>query len=324
MTLSEKIECTSYPPDSTIDIDDPSPTHVFLQYVDDQVHDSWDTAKLAVIGAQRLLCYHELPKEWQENEYVLTGYRFYETHRDCLRSIFMLHNETLNIWSHLLGFIFFSYFSVSTFNSYFPEASISDRTIFATFCIAAIKCLLCSSFYHTYICHSKHKTFAATLDYIGIAFLIAASVLVTEFYGFYCRPVARTRYMIFTGIVSSFGVILPFNPRWDTKAFRPIRISVFLALAFSSVVPVVHLIILNGFWPTIKFLQWLLVSVSMYLLGVIFYANRFPEKFYPGRFDFAGMTSHAIWHVFVCFGIYFHYIASLHFYKHREEFGCTT
>jgi predicted membrane channel-forming protein YqfA (hemolysin III family) len=33
-------------------------------------------------------------------------------------------------------------------------------------------------------------------------------------------------------------------------------------------------------------------------------ANRFPEKFFPGKFDFAGLTSHAIWHVFVCLGIF--------------------
>lgn len=45
----------------------------FLQYMDDQVHDTWDSAKAAMIGAQRLLHLHELPKEWQENEYVLTG-----------------------------------------------------------------------------------------------------------------------------------------------------------------------------------------------------------------------------------------------------------
>lgn len=45
----------------------------FLQYVDDQVHDTWDNAKSAMIGAQRLLHIHELPKEWQENEYVLSG-----------------------------------------------------------------------------------------------------------------------------------------------------------------------------------------------------------------------------------------------------------
>ena len=33
-------------------------------------------------------------------------------------------------------------------------------------------------------------------------------------------------------------------------------------------------------------------------------ANRWPEKKFPGKFDYLGMTSHAIWHVFVCFGIY--------------------
>lgn len=46
----------------------------FLQYMDDQVHDTWDNAKAAMVGAQRLLQFHELPREWQENEYVLTGY----------------------------------------------------------------------------------------------------------------------------------------------------------------------------------------------------------------------------------------------------------
>lgn len=45
----------------------------FLRYMDDQVHETWDTAKAAVVGAQRLLQFHELPKEWQENEYVLSG-----------------------------------------------------------------------------------------------------------------------------------------------------------------------------------------------------------------------------------------------------------
>lgn len=41
--------------------------------MDDQVHETWDSAKAAVVGAQRLLQFHELPKEWQENEYVLSG-----------------------------------------------------------------------------------------------------------------------------------------------------------------------------------------------------------------------------------------------------------
>ncbi|KAG0169363.1 hypothetical protein DFQ30_003710 [Apophysomyces sp. BC1015] len=293
--------------------------------MDDHVHDTWDTAKKAatVLGAQRLLHIHELPIEWQENEYVLSGYRFYQNSRDCLKSIFMLHNETINIWSHLLGFIFFAGLSIYGFHRHFPEASISDRTVFMTFCGAALKCLFCSSIYHTFICHSRTnvKAFTATLDYIGISFLITASVLVTEYYGFYCSPV-KAHYMVFTSIVGSVGIITPFFRHWDTKPWRPIRIAVFLSMAVSSIVPVCHLVWRSGFGPTLSFLHLAAVSVTMYILGVVVYVNRYPEKMYPGRFDFAGLTSHAIWHVFVCFGIYFHYLAMLHFYAERYAYGC--
>lgn len=156
------------------------------------------------------------------------------------------------------------------FQHHFPDATTADSAIFLTFCIAALKCLFCSSFYHTYICHHKIKGFAATLDYIGISFLIAASVLVTEYYGFYCQDTIRNRYMVFTAFVSSFGVITPFFKFWDTREFRPFRIAIFLALAFSSVVPVLHLVKLQGFWKTWDFLFPAMISVCQYLLGVLF------------------------------------------------------
>lgn len=54
------------------EIEDADRTHI-LQYVDNQVHETWDSTKAAMIGAQRLLQFYELPKEWQENEYILSG-----------------------------------------------------------------------------------------------------------------------------------------------------------------------------------------------------------------------------------------------------------
>ncbi|KAI8340375.1 hemolysin-III related-domain-containing protein [Choanephora cucurbitarum] len=296
----------------------------FLQYMDDQVHDTWDNAKAAMLGAQRLLQFHELPKDWQENEYVLSGYRFYQTSQACLKSIFMLHNETMNIWSHIIGFVFMTCLSIYGFDRHFPDASFKDRTVCMTFCIAALKCLFCSSIYHTFICHSHRqiKSFTATLDYMGISFLITASVLVTEYYGYYCRPMMRARYMIFTTLVGSVGLFAPFLDKWDTKALRPLRIAVFISMAVSSAVPVFHLAYLNGLRATWQFFELAGVSVIMYVLGVIVYANRFPERFYPGKFDFAGLTSHAIWHVFVCLGIFFHYMASIRFYANRYSYGC--
>ncbi|KAI8992436.1 hemolysin-III related-domain-containing protein [Pilobolus umbonatus] len=236
----------------------------------------------------------------------------------------MLHNETINIWSHLLGFIFMSCLSIYGFNRHFPDASFQDRTVFITFCIAALKCLFCSSLYHTFICHSriKVKALTATLDYMGIAFLITASVLSIEYFGYYCRPISRARYMIFTSAIGSVGVFAPFLRKWDTKDYRPLRIAVFVSMAVSSAVPFVHLVVLNGAQATWEFFEMAGVGALMYTFGVIVYANRFPEKFYPGKFDALGLTSHAIWHIFVCLGIFFHYLASLSFYANRNTYGC--
>ncbi|KAG2199345.1 hypothetical protein INT46_001659 [Mucor plumbeus] len=300
--------------------DDPS----FLEYMDGQIHETWDTAKALMLGSKRLLLIEELPKDRQENQYVLSGYRFYRNSKDCLRSLFSLHNETMNIWSHLLGFFFFLYLSVNVFQRKFPDASTQDLVMFTAFCLASLTCLLCSSIYHTFVCHSAHhiKSFTATLDYIGITFLITASISMVVHFGFYCDPIPRTRYMLFSCLIGSIGVILPFFRFFDTKRYRPLRIGLFVAMAFSSVVPLLHLTTVKGTIATGTFLKPALLGALMYICGVIVYGKRFPEKFFPGKFDAAGMTSHAIWHVFVCLGIFFHYIGSFHFYNLREEYGC--
>ncbi|KAG1138169.1 hypothetical protein G6F37_010862 [Rhizopus arrhizus] len=283
-----------------------------------------EVTRALLLGSKRLLLIEELPKDRRENQYVLSGYRFYQSKHDCLKSLFKLHNETMNIWSHLLGFVFFSFLSIHLFKRKFPEASQPDLLIFTAFCLASLLCLLCSSIYHTFICHSAHhvKSFTATLDYIGITFLITASISIIVHFGFYCDPTSRNRYMIFSSLIGSIGVILPFFRFFDTKRYRPLRIGLFVAMAFSSIVPLLHLVTVNGLVDSFEFLKPALMGCVMYICGVTVYAKRFPEKFFPGKFDFTGMTSHAIWHIFVCLGIFFHYIGSFHFYNLRESYGC--
>ena len=44
----------------------------------------------------------------KENRFLKTGHRiFFHTYPDCVRSMFMLHNETINIWSHFIGVLIF-------------------------------------------------------------------------------------------------------------------------------------------------------------------------------------------------------------------------
>lgn len=47
--------------------------------------------------------YCHLPKEMQDNEYITTGYRVEMGFLDSIKSMFGIHNETGNIWTHLIG-----------------------------------------------------------------------------------------------------------------------------------------------------------------------------------------------------------------------------
>lgn len=56
--------------------------------------------------------------EWMVwNPYVRSGYRVGARWLGATRSIFMLHNETVNIWSHLLGVLMFAALIVQTFRT---------------------------------------------------------------------------------------------------------------------------------------------------------------------------------------------------------------
>ena len=52
--------------------------------------------------------YNDLPDYYKDNEYIRKGYLLYcDSIIKALKSLFRLHNESINIWSHLFGAIFF-------------------------------------------------------------------------------------------------------------------------------------------------------------------------------------------------------------------------
>ncbi|KAD7117774.1 hypothetical protein R6Q59_005694 [Mikania micrantha] len=55
----------------------------------------------------QLVEYHSLPAYMKDNEYILGHYRVEWPIRQIFMSIFTLHNETLNVWTHLIGFFLF-------------------------------------------------------------------------------------------------------------------------------------------------------------------------------------------------------------------------
>ncbi|CAL5198678.1 unnamed protein product [Lathyrus oleraceus] len=60
-------------------------------------------------GGKRLplVSFWDLPNYMKDNEYILRYYRANWPLKEAFFSLFRWHNETLNVWTHLLGFILF-------------------------------------------------------------------------------------------------------------------------------------------------------------------------------------------------------------------------
>eukprot|EP00026_Physarum_polycephalum_P005164 Phypoly_transcript_05193.p1 GENE.Phypoly_transcript_05193~~Phypoly_transcript_05193.p1 ORF type:complete len:508 (+),score=66.47 Phypoly_transcript_05193:116-1639(+) len=54
-----------------------------------------------------LFAQHHVP-EIMRGAFITKGYRFNYTWQMCLKSVFRAHNETLNVWTHFIGFLIFA------------------------------------------------------------------------------------------------------------------------------------------------------------------------------------------------------------------------
>jgi len=64
----------------------------------------------------------EAPPFMFHNVHILEGYRInFNSYSKLVRSLFMIHNETVNVWTHLIGMLIFVYLIFHTFNRYEPS-----------------------------------------------------------------------------------------------------------------------------------------------------------------------------------------------------------
>ena len=307
----------------------------------------------------RLIRFEDLPEKWRNNEFVHWGYRFIPGARwgALVWSMFQIHNETANIHTHLVPLMAilsvivpWSYLSASTWeHPFFSFSSLEHIPLFdrlpsnlltsilsftplppspadtlpkSLFLLAAGACLLCSTVWHTLAGCSDFWLLeaGARVDYVGIGWLISASVSGVMYYGFACQPAIMRMYItvaIMTGIA---GSILPFQGWFNERRNKKWRIAFFLVCACSAIVPLGHLSYRHSFGRMWEFISPVVPSLVSYLTGLVFYATHFPECCFPGRFDWAG--SHAIWHVFIVIAIREHWKATAAFHETSHAFSC--
>ncbi|KXN82200.1 ADIPOR-like receptor SPBC12C2.09c [Leucoagaricus sp. SymC.cos] len=255
-------------------------------------------------------------EDWQrDNEFIVNGYRRVQNHwKGCLESVYgYLHNETINIHTHLWGAALFVYFCATFYGSYIkpfsPVATWHDSAVFLIFLLSAAVCLSTSALYHTSGCHSeKVASRCHTYDYSGIIILTVGSFYPALYYGFFCHVHLLAFYLAGISLAGLGAAYVVLSPEYSKPTHRGARTLVFIGLGLSGLVPVSHLIATHELHALVADmgLGWLLTSALLYITGALLYANRIPERLAPGKFDYF-FASHQIFHVCVILAALAHY-----------------
>ncbi|KAF2432338.1 HlyIII-domain-containing protein [Tothia fuscella] len=251
------------------------------------------------------ILWHEIEEWQQDNHYIHSGYRpASNSYVGSAKSLTYLHNESVNIYTHLLGAIVVlatSGILYSTLAPRYETATKEDLIVFACYFFGATACLGMSATFHMISNHSPEVArWGNQLDYLGIVFLIWGSFVPSIYYGFQDDPVLIQRYWIMITTIGAATAITSISPQFRTPSWRPFRAAMFVAMGLSAVIPVIHgafIYSLSHLSDTMA-LPYVVAQGILYIIGAGLYAARFPERMAPGSFDIWG-SSHQIFHVLV-------------------------
>ncbi|XP_030371323.1 adiponectin receptor protein isoform X1 [Scaptodrosophila lebanonensis] len=254
--------------------------------------------------------YKNLPKWLQDNDFLHRGHRPpLPSFSACFKSIFRLHTETGNIWTHLLGCIAFIGVALYFISRPSVEIQTQEKIVFGAFFMGAIICLGFSFAFHTLSCHSVEiGRLFSKLDYCGIALLIMGSFVPWVYYGFYCHYQPKVIYLSVVCVLGCLSIIVSLWDKFSEPALRPLRAGVFMSFGLAGIIPAVHYSIMEGWISQISraSLGWLILMGTLYILGALLYALRVPERWFPGKFDI-WFQSHQLFHVLVIAAAFVHY-----------------
>ncbi|KAM9838253.1 progestin and adipoQ receptor family member VII, a [Aulostomus maculatus] len=238
--------------------------------------------------------------------YVFTGYRpLHQNWRYYFLSLFQCHNETINIWTHLLAFLVFlvklrqlaqTVDFVGDHHSWPLLTLILSSLTYSAFSSAAH--LLGSK---SELCHF---TFFY-LDYVGVAQYQYGSAVVHFYYA-----MDESFYRCIHGIFMPTAAVLSCLsclgccygkycnhslPTWVRKVGQVVPSS--LAYVWDSS-PVVHRLLSWSQDSSDPAIIYHFGQVAFFLSCAFFFSFPLLERYYPGRCDFVGQ-SHQMFHVFL-------------------------
>jgi adiponectin receptor len=211
---------------------------------------------------QKLITISDLPSWYHDNPFVLSGYRpISNSTAKCVESLLYIHNETANIYTHLIAAVIFILAQSALqryLTSLYPTIEIGDRLAIAFEGSTAAICFILSATYHSLICHSE-PIFRLSLkcDYAGIIILIIGNFLSGLHISFHCAPTlariysfmvsfprlsfpsrqAKMYQILSLGSTTSFIVL---SPSFQGPNYFGLRLKAFIITGLSGFLPVIH------------------------------------------------------------------------------------
>lgn len=104
-----------------------------------------------------LINYDELPHWLGDNRFIITGYRKpYRSLFYYLKSMFTLHNETANIWTHIFGVVYYiRLINMISYPTHSRYNNCPDILPLLFFYIAGTFAFFSSTIYHTFSFYSS-------------------------------------------------------------------------------------------------------------------------------------------------------------------------
>jgi hypothetical protein len=136
-------------------------------------HDGWATAREKHgPNAEYFLCtVDELPDWHFRHRGLRYGYRYCASAFVCAQSLFRLHNETINIWSHLLAALCTVPLTLSSTSALYSgeEMTVDHVVVYTCVILGNLAPMGGSAFAHTFYCMNKDvHDMCWFADYVGV------------------------------------------------------------------------------------------------------------------------------------------------------------
>ncbi len=279
-------------------------------------------------ASKKLLTYDELPEWYQDNENLVCGYRpCNQSFCYYLKSVIKIHNEFVNIITHLIPAIIFFILIIYSNIIRMVGDNIGDNIALNIFLFSEFLCFFLSSIMHTFYPYSeKVCNILIRLDYFGISLSILGFYTIFIYYAFYCHEAIQIAYYSVSYTLGIITIVTNCFSRFAIPiCYKTVRAMVFFGFCASILIPLFHRIIEDydnepAFTIEFKYstLTGILVGLSLF-----FYITQIPEKYTKQKVFNYIFTSHQIFHVLSFSGIFLFYMGLFDIYHQHEELDCS-